>query len=251
MLIGLARAPGFDLARIEAFLEVAELLAIVDSFPNDKSKWKNSDILRDIKKTEKSREYIELLKSSFRAFYGEAIDSGGISTNEWNEWILDDDKEWRRGYGKRERNIKNKISTLAQRVSTKDNFDDLGEKIKITAPKMGGASAVLVGVAAFANAIMETVVNVPENLEEVFPSALNENLKKLDFENFPRHVPRVMTHELIMVALCDGEISENKMLLLKQVQHHFSVDDEDFQELLEQGKNLRKQLDKSTYLILE
>jgi len=243
MLIGLARAPGFDLARIEAFLEIAEILAFVDNFPQDKNKWKNSDILRDVKKTEKSKEYIDLLASSFRMFYEEVIDSGGISTNDWNEWFFD--------YGRRGRRIKKRISTLAQRISIKDNLDNLGEKINAP-PPMGGALAVIFGASAVANTVMKTVVkNAPEGLEEVFPFALNQNLEKLNFENFPLHTPKAMMHELIMVSLCDGEISENKMLLLKQVQNHFGIDDEDFDDLLEQGKNLRKQLDKSTYLILE
>jgi len=110
---------------------------------------------------------------------------------------------------------------------------------------------LIVGAAIAANEVRKKFINNPGSLEEVLPCALDEKLKKLNLEDLPQHIPRVMMHELIMVALCDGEISENKMMLLKQVQNHFGIDDESFQDLLEQGKILRKQLDRSTYIILE
>jgi len=122
MLMGLAKTPGLNLVRLEAFLEIAEILALVDNFPGNKEVWKNHEALRDAKKTEKSQGYIDLLTSSFRMFYKEVIDCGEISINDWNEWFFD--------YGKRESYIKRRISTLAQRVSIKDDVGNIGQKMQ-------------------------------------------------------------------------------------------------------------------------
>jgi len=122
MLMGLAKTPGLNLVRLEAFLEIAEILALVDNFPNNKEIWKNNKAWSGVKKTEKSQMYIDLLTSSFRMFYGEVIDCGEISTNDWNEWFFD--------YGKRESDIKRRISTLAQRVSIKDDVGNIGQKMQ-------------------------------------------------------------------------------------------------------------------------
>lgn len=88
---------------------------------------------------------------------------------------------------------------------------------------------------------------------EVRASALSTVLRKLHEENkvSNRYAIRIVLFELMLMAFADGKISPLELHVLRNLQHHYKVDDESFYEILEQAETVSKVSQKTLALILE
>jgi hypothetical protein len=88
---------------------------------------------------------------------------------------------------------------------------------------------------------------------EVRASAVSTVLRKLHEENkvSSNYAVRIVIFELMLMAFADGKISPIEFHVLRDLQHHYGVDDENFYEILEQAETVSKVSHKTLALILE
>jgi len=89
----------------------------------------------------------------------------------------------------------------------------------------------------------------PEIRTEAALTVLRELLKDKEYE-LP-HVPKVILYELMLIAWCDGHISDIELALLRKYQRHAQLEDFIFDDILERTKALNEEVSKALAIVLE
>lgn len=92
-------------------------------------------------------------------------------------------------------------------------------------------------------------IDEPNNRAQAATSVLNELLKGKACET--PSVPKLMLFELILMALCNGSISNIEWALLKEFQRHHQLEDFVFDDLLERAETMSQEIGKTISIILE
>ena len=90
---------------------------------------------------------------------------------------------------------------------------------------------------------------IPEARVGVGVAVMRELLEGKKFE-LPS-VPKLMLFELILLALCGGNISNIEWALLREFQHHHKLEDFVFDDLLERAEAMNREVSNTIAIILE
>lgn len=63
--------------------------------------------------------------------------------------------------------------------------------------------------------------------------------------------PKIILFELLLVALCNGQVSGVEWALLKEFQQYHKLEDSIFDDLLERAEMLNQEINKTISIILE
>lgn len=105
--------------------------------------------------------------------------------------------------------------------------------------------------------LIELLREVPLKLDSAAPevraSAVSTVLRKLHEKNkvSSSYAIRIVLFELMLMAFADGKISALELYALRDLQHHYGVDDESFREILEQAETVSRVNQRTLALILE
>lgn len=105
--------------------------------------------------------------------------------------------------------------------------------------------------------LIDLLREVPLKLDNAAPevraSAVSTVLRKIYEENkvSSNYAIRIVLFELMLMAFADGKISTIELYALRDLQHHYGVDDESFCEILEQAEAVSKVSQRTLALILE
>lgn len=113
------------------------------------------------------------------------------------------------------------------------------------------------GVTEAEKDLIDLLREVPLKLDNAAPevraSAVSTVLRKLHERNkvSSNYAIRIVLFELMLMAFADGKISNLELYALRDLQHHYGVDDESFCEILEQAETVSKVSQRTLALILE
>lgn len=105
--------------------------------------------------------------------------------------------------------------------------------------------------------LIDLLREVPLKLDNAAPevraSAVSTVLRKLHENNkvSSKYAIRIVLFELMLMAFVDGKISALELHALRDLQHHYGIDEESFNEILEQAETVSKTSQKTLALILE
>jgi len=105
--------------------------------------------------------------------------------------------------------------------------------------------------------LIDLLKNVPLKLDasapEVRAPLVSTVLRKLLQENElgGRYHVKIVLFELVLMAFADGKISAIELHVLKDIQHHCGLDEESFNEILEQAEIVSSITQKTIALIVE
>lgn len=105
--------------------------------------------------------------------------------------------------------------------------------------------------------LIDLLREVPLKLDNAAPevraSAVSTVLRNLHEGNkvSNKYAIRIVLFELMLMAFADGKISALELYALRDLQHHYGVDDDSFCEILEQAETVSKVSQRTLALILE
>lgn len=139
-------------------------------------------------------------------------------------------------------------------------LSEWGWKESLSLPFFGGlaASKSPITQSGMDKGLIELLKNLPLQQDTEKPDvrwnaavspALRELLTATPFTN--TYATRIALYELMLLALADGMISPVEYRFLEEFQHHHSVEDFAFKEILERAESMYRETQKTIALVLE